>query len=1235
MIEVRNNFSKGLDWDTGYYQLPPNAYVDANNITLDAIERNADKVVSNIIGNRIFSYTYSSSGDNTTIGAIANPVRNTVIAFVYNTDDYHSILEYDFTNRSVTKVFENLTDSNSVDILGFTLSGKITGVNIYNREEGDLLFFVDSLGRPTVMNITLFKAGTYTPVSRTIIDVAKTPPPAPPDCVYQNDTGTVSNYLQKKLFRFKTRFVLDDNFKTTYSPISVVPLPSNILDPVQNNILTNNNVISISADSGDKDVKGIEIAVSIQNNSNIFGRFQTVIYIDKAAESIADNTTFNYLFYNNSTYPIVADSESLPLFDYVPLLATTQEMPNGNYLAYAGITEGYDRDLTPNVVNTINTVAAGSGSVVGSLNGVVTILVDNGLLQVFNIAFSGIPAVGTVINVMVQQVSGGATFLAATYTTIAGDTPASVATAINASFNSLGQIDTASVIGGTTVTVAANSIGNPKRIFFSLTITPPSSSATTNSIATWPFWGQREISIAYYDQHGVTNGILYSAQIVFPGYAENGSQQVLIPYINTKIYHVPPDWAYSYQICFTKDPTEFLYIETIDVNTSESDFLYFEITNLALNAEKNPTTAAVVSWTFQDGDRMRLIRNMVTNAVFGTAYDSGIEGILVSPTINNITQTGKTFVKIRKAAPFAAVTYTDKFFIIQLYRPSLQEPTGDNATFYECGVEYPIIDPTLSTRVHGGQVTNQSTDYVTPAEINIYSGDVYFRIRDEVLGQTGIGQFFVQDRNFVDFFISAVSNIDGRPQAIDLNARQAFYGAMIRYSESYQPNTNVNQLNKFLAANFLDCDYSYGNIMRLKVRDRFMRIFQKLKVGVIYLFSKVAKSQAGDNVTVVTDNLLNPVQYYIGDWGIGDNSTSLASFNYADYITSNITGGIYRVSNDGVTPISVLYKMNSWATENLPLRSGDYKVYGAYDQKLNNYIISLEAAPLSSSMIITFQLKYTIGLFVNKFVFSLGQTPNVGDTVNVSLTDGDGVNKVYSYTALSTDTLSTIVSALNSLINADIYFTSVVQSVIATTGLAISQVTSTDPDAYTGTVTIDYGEAALSPASTLTFSEEENIFESFLSLQPEMMVTIGTLFCAFSEGQMWTHDSTTYNSFFGVSYGSDITPVFNDKVYVTKQPQSLDERSSVVWTVPQIETSVMSYGVIPQQSTLVSQEFQTREGKFVASFKRDSNSYGGKINGNFLKANWLKLKFQVSSAPELTTMSMVTVYFVESNLNQR
>jgi len=203
MIDAKNTLNGGLDLDTSYALLPRDRYVDALNITRDAVASNEDKIASNIRGNRIFNYDLPS-GNNKCIGAYPNILRNTIISFVYNSESRHSIIQYDLTSRVATRIFESLLDSDT-DILEFAINGKITGVNIYNRDEGDLLFFLDTLGRPTTMNIDRFIAQEYDPVTRDIIDVGKRPPLDPPACVFGNDTSRNANNFYKKLTRLAVK----------------------------------------------------------------------------------------------------------------------------------------------------------------------------------------------------------------------------------------------------------------------------------------------------------------------------------------------------------------------------------------------------------------------------------------------------------------------------------------------------------------------------------------------------------------------------------------------------------------------------------------------------------------------------------------------------------------------------------------------------------------------------------------------------------------------------------------------------------------------------------------------------------------------------------------------------------------------------------------------------------------------------------------------------------------------
>lgn len=1206
MIIARDNFIGGLDLDTSLFAFDKSKYIDALNITRDAVQGNQDMVITNIVGNVLVNHAYPgrtiyhgdigdytllvlNNGDGTqtvtitftpsvsttalaltyndgittvtvslgltspqvvvipngvytyglsvttnsgtslvaftastitgrskVIGSQSNTLRNTVIFMRWNEYACHGVYEYDATSNTITKIFENLTDSNNVDILGFTENDKITSIAIYNREEGDLLYFLDSLGRPTVMDITKFKAGDYTPVTRDIINAGKNPSLAPPYYIYGNDTTHRSNGLLNKFFRFIYRYVYDDNTKSSWSPISSVVVPTKILDQTYTNVITNNNLITLSLTSGAKDVKNVELAVSFANKSNEWSDFGLVESISKSANSIADDTVFSYNFYNDGAYPFIDIRDTDALFYYIPDEAKCMILANGNILVFGGITEGYDRTLSPNVTIAINTFASGSGGG-GAFNVSYVFLSDREYMQ-----FIGAPAVGTVINIKVKRKSDHAIIIASTYTTVSGDTASSVISNLIANLTAPSIIMEVYSVGGNimVVTCASSVYESIDGTNISLPeVVTASASATLDSTPTWKWSTTRRIGIVYFDKKGKTNGVLYDTKITFPAYAENGSHEVLLPYINVKIYHQPPDWAYSYQFVITKEPTQYIFWESVSVNTSETDYIYFEVTNFQVNQDRNPTTANVLDYKFQDGDRLRLIRRVSDQTVFDDTYDVSIDGLLVEPKINGVTQTGKNFIKVKKVAPLSTVDYSSNNFVIELYRPGQTIASGNLEPFFEFGYQFAINNPTLSTRAHGGNVTNQSADYVTPAESNLYNGDSYLRLRSIYQTESGVASFYVQDRNIVDFYISAVSSCDGRPSVVDVNAGRQYFGALLRFGQSYEANTNVNGLNVFYADDFQEVDYSLGSVRRLTTRERFLRVFQDYKIGMIPLFSQINKTPNGD-VMVQTDRLLNPIQYYTGNFGIGTAAESLASYNSADYFADNNRGVYCRVSNDGVVPISILYKVNSWATDNLPKRTGNYKIYGGYDPKSNNYISALEATNLDA-------------------------------------------------------------------------------------------------------------------AYTLTFDEESNAFESFLSYHPEMIVTLGTLLVTFKDGDLHTHNSDTYNQFYGTSYESNISLVFNDNVLFKKTWNGVSQISNVVWDCPLIYSNVNSYGNQRQETTLGESEFKVLEQMPTASIKRDINSGGGKINGAIMKGNYLVVKFRKNSASSLVYLAMVSVKFIDSPLTAK
>ena len=183
------------------------------------------------------------------------------------------------------------------------------------------------------------------------------------------------------------------------------------------------------------------------------------------------------------------------------------------------------------------------------------------------------------------------------------------------------------------LTIISNGFGIQKRSYQSINVVAPASVIGSNTVSVLPFSDTKRIALAYYDSKGKTNGVLYNDQFVTPAYAENGTQQLLLPNLNAKINHVPPIWASSFQWLMTKSNTNYIYWQIVNV-LGEDEFLYFNISNFAINQKKFPTTSKILSYSFKEGDRLRIIKRRSDNLVFDDTYDTRIQGVVTDPLIN-------------------------------------------------------------------------------------------------------------------------------------------------------------------------------------------------------------------------------------------------------------------------------------------------------------------------------------------------------------------------------------------------------------------------------------------------------------------------------------------------------------------------------------------------------------------------------------------------------------------------
>jgi hypothetical protein len=207
------------------------------------------------------------------------------------------------------------------------------------------------------------------------------------------------------------------------------------------------------------------------------------------------------------------------------------------------------------------------------------------------------------------------------------------------------------------------------------------------------------------------------------------------------------------------------------------------------------------------------------------------------------------------------------------------------------------------------------------------------------------------DTNFSDTYDSGASP-NGRAWKYDPNAKQSFNPTLIRFGGEFQIGTTINDVNRFYEENFDVYDRSRGSIQKMFIEGRNQYVFQQFDVGVVTVLTQIVRDTAGNPLSAQSDKLLNKIVYpYIGGYGIGNVPESFAYGKHAKFFVDNNKGVVCRLSTDGITPISILYKMNAFfvpllANYNSNLNTtipetGTPTVYGAYDAFTNKYIICM------------------------------------------------------------------------------------------------------------------------------------------------------------------------------------------------------------------------------------------------------------------------------------------------------
>ena len=1312
-VEIKK-FNGILDTDTPEAEVNYNYHIDAKNVVFRG--DGVGKRVQNIFGNIEIANDLLPAGDNITIGVNYDSVKKRIFTFNYNSNNLHGIYIYDIIGGTWSRLLEVGAGTDG-DILEFTPDVPIHSINLlYGGDgsvDGDILYFIDSLKRPTQINVDAYLSGTYTVVKRTFIDVIKNPPKKVPQVTYENDTTVSVNNLKNALYQFRTRFKYDNNEKSVYSAASIVPLPYIINNNPNNSDPSKNARIAVYVETGDESVKNIEIIGKRTTDNAVEGWF-LISSLNKEELGIADNSYYKYLFYNNGAYVLVDQEETTQLFDYTPDEANTQELLNGNVPIYGGIKEGYDLVNTDIVISksqVLKMYQYFNGVLFfgyqNSDNSIILFLTGTGTNNGSNEAIS-LTNTNAIFNVVAKD---------DTYSNINFSyTSPTQNQAIGDIFIQL--ISAATTSGWTLVNTTTNSIelSYSTDIIFGCAYTADKINGLVNSDQDATFSlseaSNYDFGIQYFTESGKTNGVMYNAR-----YAVDTPKDFPLPTLLTlEINHRPPLWASYYHIVRTDTETYFKKTYWVTTNALSDDstisginntrYAYVNIGNMVDFANDINTNGGSVSYDFAKGDRIRFLGvfnntlDQTSPSIYGTFKDYEVIGLKVNPFINGVRRVGN-WVQI--VYPSNDITSTFKFdgsvyytsYYILLYTPKKNINT-ENTTFFEVAKVFEIGNKGTAQAFHIGQEQIQSVDLTTPAIVKIGDGDLFYRTRSvpknsaktginqsyQILGasrpvpyanilpvnftetapitiSTGIlnntgtnnvstiggypqysdtalyynntasttkvrlrfsgsvtndsgegdyvsflsilrqsvglaiiitrqtinvlptktaefsfdtyievpslaklwmatscnglygysvsydsfsvdiidaGNILIIENTYNDYY-PIQTNSDGRPTLIDKDAARIYCPTLLRWGLSYQQNTNINNTNRFKAANFDECDRSKGDIQRFKARQRILRVFQKRGVGQYGVYARFIQNNNGESQLVTTNDIItaNNIQYYAGDYGVGDYPTSLVSASNQDYFVDPNRGYQVRLSGDGMTAISEIYKGQYYIRGLLTKYNQKYykpngvlaKILGYYDYFEEQYVCILEG--------------------------------------------GQQVEK---------------------------------EEIIA-----------------------DY---------TLAFNEKNKSYSSWYDFTPEMSICAEDVVYTWKDGEMWVHnDNVNYCNFYGTQFNASITSVFNQNLIEKKTFLSLTEIANTKWKCPLIYTNMNSYGTQRQESELKDVDFATYESQYHAAFLRDNKSIGGLINGNALKGGLIVIKFEVDNASNFVFLSEVSIKYISSQLTNK
>lgn len=947
MEDLKNFAGGGMDQDSSPEYIAKNDFPTAYNIRNTGTTSEEAGLITNIESNEIIAGT-RATGINKCIGAAGFERTRKGYAFIYNSQQYHQLIEIDYDAETETVIFENLTDSGGENVLPLDPQHYITDIKLLH---GKFLIFTDGNMEPGYINIDRLKSGGYGVLTAEDFKLVKAQPLIIPQVEYNDDSTRSTNQLKGNLFYFSEYFTYLDDEDSTLSAYSKMEVPEDEPTSSVGTDVTKDNNLIVTVDAGNDRVKTLNIAAQIGGQTVWFlvksiARSEAILLPDTAVDveneiyEAYDPATnlYSFAFYNDGNYPNLDVLFTDEQYDTVPLKAETAEVLNGSIVGLGGITEGYERPVitaTATVVAYDPHIQTQQPDPTNDLRVTFseTRRIRNSKNREITVRFGGIAKTGDRMFLQIYDRENPATTFFYQYPVPVSQNNNTAAAV--ASFAA--QIPNSSVQGGDTIVFKTDDL----ILGFADVDLQNAGTGISKSISSLKTNSSYQVAFAFYDIAGRQFPIVTNSDLIVKtqSYAQTEGKP---PKIIWTLSGTPPTDAVSYQVLLTKNNTHQSTLYTVgllDNTLSDDDYWTFNINPLLEFNEKN--ASSVLSYDYTTGDRVTLHRMDDTGTITwfnNPPVDVDVVGFEIEVDTTVTPNVTTYLLKVRKSSTIVSADLVSNNILLEIYTPKRRVETVDGVSelsptlFYEIGERFDIVDGEYST---------------TTGEI--VQGDSYFKTRD-IANATDldvINQYLVEDFNFSDYYPSAYNSY-GRARSYNDHKGRIEYIHCIRYSDTALEGTQINGITRFFAARIYglspgQTSSNYGWLRKMRQRDNYLVCLQDTKVGHIPINISIIEDQAAQNNVAVSDTLLNYIRYsQSGNFGIGTAKESYAERpDGTIYFIDPNNSLPVRDGRDGVNPIPG--KMTKFFRRTLQsaIEAG-LKVIGYYDVFNDEYLIAIE-----------------------------------------------------------------------------------------------------------------------------------------------------------------------------------------------------------------------------------------------------------------------------------------------------